>query len=113
MNNKNIHDYHATDDNNINLEKQAGKRYKDKNGDQLTDKYDNNENLIWRERLVCNKKGEITSKVITNFSHNEKGSIIKHHDATYNAAGELIECEERLNMGQGKSAKTKKLSTNI
>lgn len=33
MNNKNIHDHHATDDNNINLEKQAGKRYKDKNGD--------------------------------------------------------------------------------
>ncbi|WP_186368541.1 hypothetical protein, partial [Yersinia bercovieri] len=95
--------------NNINLEKQAGKRYKDKNGDQLTDKYDNNKNLIWRERLVCNKKGEITSKVITNFSRDEKGRIINRHDTTYNAAGELIECEERLNMGQGKSAKTKKI----
>ncbi|CNJ07826.1 hypothetical protein [Yersinia bercovieri] len=109
MNNKNIHDHHATDDNNINLEKQAGKRYKDKNGDQLTDKYDNNGKLIWSERLVCNKKGEITSKVITNFSRDEKGRIINRHDTIYNAAGELIECEERLNMGQGKSAKTKKI----
>ncbi|MGP6380935.1 hypothetical protein ACTZGB_15595 [Yersinia bercovieri] len=109
MNNKNIHDYHTTDDNNVNLEKQAAERHKDKNGDPLADKYDNNRKLIWRERLVCNKKGETISKVITNFSRDEKGRIINRHDATYNVSGELIECEERFNMGKGKSAKTKKI----
>lgn len=109
MKNKNPHDQNVAGETHIQLENREVKKSRDKNGNKLRDILDEKGNMIWRERLVCNKQGKTTSKVITNITRDKKGRIIKRHDATYDAADELMKRNELFRMWQGKSAKTKKV----
>lgn len=108
MNIKNSYDQHTTNDNSVSANNPLLKSYKGGNGNMLLDKLDSNGRLIWRERMVHNKKGELTSTVITSFGRTESGKIINRHDATYNASGELIKCNELVRTGRGKTAITHK-----
>ncbi|WP_145515130.1 hypothetical protein [Yersinia massiliensis] len=108
MNDKNSYDHHAVRRDDINVENLQIKEHKDKNGDVLRDKNDIHGKLIWREKLVYNKNDKTTSKVITQFTRNDKGSIINRHDEIYSASGELIECKELVRSGSGESAITRR-----
>ncbi|EEQ09140.1 Rhs family protein [Yersinia mollaretii ATCC 43969] len=108
MNNKNSYDQHTVNDNDVNVNDPLLKKHQGVNGDMLLDKLDDNGKVIWRERMVHNKKGELTSTVITTFGRTETGRIINRHDATYNTSGELVKCNELIRTGRGKSAMTNK-----
>ncbi|WP_019213126.1 hypothetical protein [Yersinia massiliensis] len=108
MNDKNSYDHHTVRRDGINLENQPIKEYKDKRGNVLRDKFDIHGKLIWREKLAYNKNDKTTSKVITQFTRNDKGSIINRHDEIYSASGELIECKELVRSGSGESAITRR-----
>ncbi|CNI32653.1 rhs family protein [Yersinia massiliensis] len=108
MNDKNSYDHHAVRRNGINAENLPIKEHKDKSGNVLRDQFDIHGKLIWREKLVYSKKDKTTSKVITQFTRNDKGSIINRHDEVYSASGELIECKELVRTGSGESAITRR-----
>ncbi|MDA5536681.1 hypothetical protein HB976_16225 [Yersinia mollaretii] len=108
MNNKNSYDQHTTNNNSVSENDPLLKNYKGENGNVFLDKLDSNGRLVWRERIAHNKKGELTSTVITSFGRTESGKIINRHDATYNASGELIKCNELVRTGRGKTAITHK-----
>lgn len=108
MNDNNSYDQHTTNDNDVSVNDPLLKKHRGKNGDMLLDKLDSNGKVIWRERIVHNKKDELTSTVITSFGRTERGKIINRHDATYDTSGELIKCNELVRTGRGKSAMTNK-----
>lgn len=102
------YDHHIISRDDINVENQLIKEHKDRSGNVLRDKFDIHGKLIWREKLINSKKDKTTSKVITQFTRNDKGSITNRHDEIYSASGELIRLKELVRTGEGKS-----LITNI
>ncbi|CNJ36149.1 hypothetical protein HB991_12080 [Yersinia mollaretii] len=108
MKNKNHYDQHTTNDNDISESDPSLVRHTGNNGNLLLDKLDDNGKVIWRERIVNNRKDELVSTVITVFGRTDRGRIINRHDATYNASGELVKCSELIRTGRGKSAMTNK-----
>ncbi|MBS0057259.1 hypothetical protein [Yersinia sp. Marseille-Q3913] len=109
MDNNNPHHRHTTNYNDVSMKKQEIKERKDENGNVLRYKLDENGRVIFRERLVNNKKGKTTPKIITNVVYDEKGRVINRHNERYNASGELIKCNERINTYSGSFSETQRI----